>query len=146
MNRKSVQETSKIWMNYLQDVKHHLDNYSLKKLSYLAHKHHIDTKLGQFLKTSKVIYQDDLGFYRWNQKIPVSIKLINAYRKEQHKKNARKYSQVNKPIQQELNLVVEATKRKKKSSIKIDEKDFKIYKPYQEKKVGLIRKFLRWIY
>ena len=150
MKRRTVNETTKQWMIYLQDVKYQLDNFKIEVITDFAKKHQIDTKLGQFLKQSNVIYKDDFGYYKWNEKIPVSIKIINAYRKEQTKRNVgkkfRRIQNINKPAQQELDLLIEATKQKKKPSIKINTKNLKTYRPHQEKQVGLIRKFLRWIY
>ena len=207
MKRRTVNETTKQWMIYLQDVKYQLDNFKIGVITDFAKKYQIDTKLGQFLKQSNVIYKDDFGYYRWNEKIPVSIKIINAYRKEQNKRNVgkklRRIQNINKPIQQEMKftennynefVTIEDVKKiynksettirnlvrvlrktqndnirysisKRGREIILLKKSYldnlyhnsnyeleelitksKMYSPYQEKKVGLIRKFLKWIY
>lgn len=160
MKRRSFEETTKQWMVYLYDLKHQIDNSNVKNLAIIARKHQIDTKLGQFLKKSKVIYKNNSGYYSWNEKIPVSIRLINAYRKEQYKKNTRKNSikkhlNPNNQIQQELNLLIESQKTKKipvskvntKKVIKVPPKMIREdFKNTDKQELGLIRRFLKWIY
>jgi hypothetical protein len=160
MKRRTVEETTKQWMVYLNDLKYHMDNFNIEYLTEFSKKHQIDSKLGHFLKKSKVISKNNFGYYKWNEKIPVSIKLINAYRKEQFKRNASKYRikkhlNTNKPIQQELNLLVEPEKQKKKLVTKVNPKKvIKVapkliredFKNTDKQELGLIRKFLKWIY
>jgi hypothetical protein len=160
MKRRTVEETTKQWMVYLYDLKNQMDNSNVKNLAIISKKHRVDTKLGQFLNKSKIISKDNSGYYRWNQKIPVSIRLINAYRKEQFKRNVSKYRvkkhlNSNNQIQQELNLLIESKKTKNipvskvnsKKVIKVTPKMIREdLKNTDKQELGLIRKFLKWIY
>lgn len=202
MKRKSIQETTKKWMVYLQDLKYNLDEHNIKNVTAFADKHSICHRFGQFLKKSKVIYKNDFGFYEWNEKIPVSIKLINSYRRYQYQQNTKQNNIYQRKIEftekntndnfitireikeiygkseTTVRSIVRKLKASKSKDLKIindngrekllinqkhldnvfskktdnkkanivDVKNLKLYAPYKEKKVGLIRKFLRWIY
>jgi hypothetical protein len=217
MKRTTSEETTKQWMVYLYDLKYQLENFNIRNRAKIASKHRVDTKLGQFLAKSKIIYKDDFGYYKWNEKIPVSIKIINAHRLDQYRRNtnkdfAKKHSNTNKLIQQKIDFNKETKKetnyntkdwltinsakevysksestiraisrglRKNKSKqIKlstnengreiillnknyldsifkkapiqieqeIDVTKLKLYAPKQANNIGLIRKFLKWIY
>lgn len=135
-------ETEKKWLAYLNDVKLNMDIGEVTNMSYLANKHGVTHTFCRFLTNSNIIKRDEKGFFRWNEKIPVTIKLINSYRKFQHEDKLKyppKLANKNKPIQQEFNFADPKTRKKK-------QKQLNVAVPIQEKQIGLIRKFLKWIY
>jgi hypothetical protein len=201
--RGTMDETSKKWMIYLNDLKKEIDYTGLRSLSEMDDKHNVTHRLGRFLRISKIIYKNEYGLYKWNEKIPVSIKIINSFRKWQSSENSKIFRSKHIGLQQEIkftennynqfvtvedakkiynksettirNLIrdlrktqndnIRYSKSKNRREIILLKKSYldslynnsnyeleelitksKLYSPYQEKKVGIIRKFLRWIY
>ena len=143
----SKSETSKKWMNYLQNLKKHLNYYDEKNLTVLTDTYKVCHRWPKFLKDSKIVIIDDFGCYRWNEEFQITMKIINDYRKYQALQNKKqRLKRINKSSQQQLDLLIETAKPKSKSKLKNDMTKSKLYGPYQEKQVGLIRKFLKWIY
>ena len=146
-NKTQKEITLKKWLNFLNEAKTILDGGSTVRISQLTYKHKITNSWQTFLTRNGIIEKNELDNWVWNQKIPVSSAMVNQFRKYQYDINTySKTEKTSKPAQQELDLLIEATKPKKKPAIKINAKNLKTYSPYQEKQVGLIRKFLRWIY
>jgi hypothetical protein len=147
-NTNSRKMSHKKWIIFLNECKNELNGFTETTVSQLTGKYNVTNVWSSFLTKNKIIEKNKLENWEWNRKIPVNEALINKFRKYNQEINKR-YSKnkiENKPIQQELDLLIESTKQKNKPAIKINAKNLKTYRPYQEKQVGLIRKFLRWIY
>jgi hypothetical protein len=79
--------------------------------------------------------------YEWNDKIPVSKKLIDSFRIFQSKINMKRYPEL-LPIKSKKVIKVEP-----KKVIKVEPKLIREnFKNTETQEIGLIRKFLKWIY
>jgi hypothetical protein len=119
---------------YLPIIKMEIDTQNLKCVNTLFKGYGISNSWITFLKKTNVIYKDSNDFYRWSEKIPVSKKLIEAFRNYKFKCN-QEYRLKTDPIK--LNLFTEI----KKDPIKRIRK-----KKVESEKTGLIRRFIKWIY
>ena len=78
--RKGRKETTKNWITLLNDLKQSLENKNYKFLTSIIRNNNASSYWGTFLKDNRIIYKNEQGYYKWNEKVPISIKLINAYR------------------------------------------------------------------
>ena len=126
--------TDKKYLKALECIKEILSSSNNKSIYQLVDNQKINAYWSRFLVRHKVVYLEN-GFYRWNEKIPPSSKLVQKFRDEftlAYKKY--KTPQEMKSIQTPL-----APKtRKRKTTVVFSDKP--------EPQVGLIRKFLRWLY
>lgn len=119
---------------YLPMIKMEIDSGNLRGINNLFRKYKMSNSWITFLKRTNVIYKDSNNCYRWSEKIPVSKKLIEAFRNYVFKYN-EEYRIKNNPI--EVNLFTEI----KKDPIKRIRKQ-----KVESEKTGLIRRFIKWIY
>ena len=126
--RKDRNKTTYHWINSMNNIKNELDNHNYIHIYKLIDEQNISKLWMPFLKSKKIVYKNEQGFYKWNKQIPVSIKIINAFRQHQQKVNTKKNVA-------QINLF-------KKQVPKVE------VKYYNEKKndLGLIRKFLKWLW
>jgi len=146
-NKVANNMTVEKWLNFLNEARDIFDGNSNMNISDLTYAHKVSGVWQTFLIKHKIIEKDLMNNWVWNQKIPVSKSLIVKFREFQQEMNKNTYRK-SKDVpgtQQELDLLIETTKPKKKSKLKIDMTKSKLYAPYQEKNVGLILKFLKWI-
>jgi hypothetical protein len=135
MKQEYTKQSSTVkYEKYLPIIKMEINSGDLKSLNILFTKYKMSNTWITFLKRSNVIYKDSNDFYRWNEKIPVSKNLIESCRNYIFKYN-QQYRLKRKPI--EANLFTEI----KKDPIKRNRKQ----KP-EPQKLGLIRRFIKWIY
>ena len=78
--RTGRKETTKNWITLLNDLKQSLENKNYKYLTSIIRNNNASSYWGTFLKDNRIIYKNEQGYYKWNEKVPISIKLINAYR------------------------------------------------------------------
>jgi hypothetical protein len=139
--RLTHQQTAKNWLNTLQELKYKIDNNKVITIhDYLADKS-ISRCWSTFLKQNKIIYKEN-GYYKWNDKIPVSHKLINKFREYVNDKNIKYNNQqqnlFNMP-QTPLPPPPKVTKtRTPKVEVQLNNE------PKSE--LGVIRKFLKWLW
>lgn len=137
--RVSFAQTSKRWTNFLNELKSDLENDSVSGLTAYMRKYRVSNSWAPFLKMNNIVYTNLSGYYKWNNKIPVSKKLIAAFRTYQAEQNQKYYT--------EEYIKINSIERKKPvNKQKVDVTKLKTYRPNQENKVGLIRKFIKWIY
>jgi hypothetical protein len=135
MKQKYTRPTSTVkYEKYLPIIKMEIDSQDLKSINAIFKGYGISNSWVTFLKKSNVIYKDSNDFYRWSEKIPVSKKLIEAFRNYKFETN-QEYRLKIKPI--ETNLFTEI----KKDPVKRNTKQ----KPVPQE-IGLIRRFIKWIY
>jgi transposase len=83
MNKRgSSKKTTLKYLRFLEGLQCELDNTNTKTLNQLLFKYNVTTRWGTFLKQNKIIYKNSIGYYKWSDKIPASIKLINKFRNE----------------------------------------------------------------
>jgi hypothetical protein len=144
------------YLNFLKDLQNELILYNHRNVTKFAEKHFVTKSWTTFLINKNIIYKDKYGDYRWNEKIPASIKIVSQFRKETSERNALRKLENNKTtVQQELNLLIESQKTKKKLVTKVNPKKvIKVppkmiredFKNTDKQELGLIRRFLKWIY
>ena len=135
MKQSYTKQSSTVkYEKYLPIIKMEIDTQNLKCVNTLFKGYGISNSWITFLKKTNVIYKDSNDFYRWSEKIPVSKKLIEAFRNYKFKCN-QEYRLKTDPIK--LNLFTEI----KKDPIKRIRK-----KKVESEKTGLIRRFIKWIY
>lgn len=127
-------ETTRKYLYFLNSLKAKIDNKEVNSMNKICRLYRVSNSWVNFLLKNGIIYKI-AGFYHWNEKIPVSIKILDKYRdfkNEQYKKNT-------------------ALKSNNQTKIVFDKKEIKKsvdkFKPIKtEQKLGVIRKFLRWLW
>jgi hypothetical protein len=146
--------TTEKWLKNLFIIKDSLDNIECYKLIDLKSPLPNWKTWQSFLVRNNIIHKKNTGQYTWNDKIPITFKIIEAYRKEQHIKNYRReiISTQQLKIQPELqfNLKVKETPSEIKSEAKTQTTKVKVQEPVnihiQQNEYGVIRKFLKLIW
>ena len=139
--RYNVEQTTKKYIDVLNKVKEEINKYDYHTIHPLIESYKITRYWVMFLKQKNVTYYQD-GFVKWNEKIPVSIKLIDEFRKFQteiNKANTIRRKQTQTP--QEMKSIqkpLEIKRRRRTPAVVIEQTP--------QPQVGLIRKFLRWLY
>ena len=141
--RKVSKDVRLDYLHYLKDLENELTFGNHKTVTKFAVKHSVSKTWTSFLIQKGIIYKDYNSHYRWNKKIPSSIKIVNQFRKETSEyHNARKLN-TNKIVgQQRINFKVDP-KKVIKVAPKLIREDFK---NTNKQELGLIRRFLKWIY
>jgi len=131
--RTTKKETTKNWIILLNDLKDSLDNKNYKQLTSIIRDNNASSYWGTFLKENKIIYKNEFGYYKWNQKIPISIKIINGY---------RQYTSTINKKDKKIAIDLFSNENIKQEAKKVEAKF------YEEKKndLGVIRKFLKWLW
>jgi aspartate-semialdehyde dehydrogenase len=141
--RKVSKDVRLDYLHYLKDLENELTFGNHKTVTKFAVKHSVSKTWTSFLIQKGIIYKDYNSHYRWNKKIPSSIKIVNQFRKQTSEyHNARKLN-TNKIVgQQRINFKVDP-KKVIKVAPKLIREDFK---KTDKQELGLIRRFLKWIY
>ena len=141
--RKVSKDVRLDYLHYLKDLENELTFGNHKTVTKFAVKHSVSKTWTSFLIQKGIIYKDYNSHYRWNKKIPSSIKIVNQFRKQTSEyHNARKLN-TNKIVgQQRINFKVDP-KKVIKVAPKLIREDFK---NTNKQEIGLIRRFLKWIY
>ena len=139
--RKINHNKTSEWMLTLQEIQEILENNNLTKITTLIRSKFKANEWHGFLVNNNIIVKQN-GFYKWNEKIPLSFKIVEKYRKIQHEKNKTKKLIANKKYimpQTPLPKPPKVTKTRK-SKIEFQVND----KPKNE--LGVIRRFLKWLW
>jgi hypothetical protein len=133
--KKSNKNTTVDYLNFLKDLEYELNSFNHKSIIKFPIKHAITKTWTGFLISNNIIFKDEFGCYRWNQKIPVTVKIVNQFRKQTSEYHNLRKLTINKTTgQQKINF---------KAAPKLPRKDLK---NTNKQEVGLIRRFLKWIY
>lgn len=132
--RTTTKNTTKKYLYFLNSLKERMDNKEITETQTLPSLYNISYNWLHFLIKNKIIEKKE-GFYHWNEKIPVSIKIINQYRKSINKIY---YKSKEKSVSKQTTIVFD----KKKIKENLD----KFSHIKTEQKVGVIRKFLKWLW
>lgn len=125
MRREKAIERYKGFIEDLMKRKNGADN-----ISFLISKHRISKVAIYALLNLGAVYKEN-GCYYWNKKIPVSKTLIESTLDEVNRMH-NKYNQVKQ--------------KPKRKYVRKPKQESEIQVVFSDKKVGLIRRFLRWIY
>jgi hypothetical protein len=129
------------WILNLQEIKEILENNNLTKITTLIRSKLKANEWHGFLINNKIIVKEN-GFYRWNEKIPLSFKIVEKYRKLQHEKNKTKKLIANKKYTMPQTPLPKPPKVTKTRTPKIE---FQVNnEPKNE--LGVIRRFLKWLW
>ena len=129
-----VDITDKKYLKSLECIKEILSSSNNKSIYQLVDNQRINAYWSRFLVRHKVVYLEN-GFYRWNEKIPPSSKLVQKFREE----FTLAYKKYKTPQEMKsIPLPPPPKTRKRKTTVVFSDKP--------EPQVGLIRKFLRWLY
>ena len=77
--RKSGKETVLRWIDGLNKIKQELNDNNCTVISELI-KDNSNSQWHGFLIHNNIIYKNEFGFYKWNDKIPITYKLIEKFR------------------------------------------------------------------
>jgi hypothetical protein len=140
--RRGVTKKYTLMLTGLQEV---ITLNEVKAIAPIIRSYRVSNSWGAFLIQNNIIFRDIHDNYKWNNKTPISNKLIQAFRDYKRKVNEDCYSTKGFPETiNNSNLINE----------KFDCTELKKTRPGSKKKViviekqeiGLIRKFLKWIY
>ncbi len=129
------------WMLTLQEIQEILENNNLTKITTLIRSKLKANEWHGFLINNKIIVKEN-GFYRWNEKTPVSFKIIEKYRKIQHEKNKTKKLIANKKYNMPQTPLPKPPKVIKTQAPKVEVQFYD--EPKSE--LGVIRKFFKWLW
>jgi hypothetical protein len=142
MGKKPQKATTLKWFNALNEIKNELNNNNHATFQEFLSKHNISALWRTFLLSNNILYKEN-GFYKWNEKIPVSYKLIEKFRNFVHKENYIKY---NKETPNLFNMpqspLPKPPKIRKTRTTKVDVQ----VKDKPKSELGVIRKFFKWLW
>jgi len=79
-------EASDNWIKQLMIIKEEINIGDKIHLSRLIRNKNMSTYWGKFLINHKIVYKEN-GFLKWNEKVPITIKLVEVFRKWIKNKN-----------------------------------------------------------
>jgi hypothetical protein len=126
--------TDKKYLKALECIKEILSSSNNKSIYQLVDNQKINAYWSRFLVRHKVVYLEN-GFYRWNEKIPPSSKLVQKFRDE----FTLAYKKYKTPQEMKSIQTPPAPNRRRRTPVVVIEQT-------PQPQVGLIRKFLRWLY
>lgn len=132
--RYTKQTTSVKYKKYLPEIKKSIDEGNLTNLMDVFKSYNISSHWIAFLKGKNILYKDQNNFYRWNEKFPVSSRLIQSFRNYNFEINQKNILKKNTATPDLFSgIKKEPIKRIRKQKI-------------EGEKIGLIRRFIKWIY
>lgn len=131
MARANSRRTSIKWLNCMRNMQEHLSKNNETSISDLIREFKISNSWSTFLLRKVIVYKNDYGYYKWNSAVEIDSKLIEKFRSFQKEINVRDKQQP---------TLFDKPKTNKKRDVKVE------FKGKQKEQIGLIRKFLRWIY
>ena len=137
------------YYNFLLNLKYELDNKKNVSVYNFCRLHSVSGTFSTFLKNNNVVFKDANGYYIWNNKIPVTKLLIQKFRSYVSQQRRIERSKVNNKIYNaDLKVVKDEPKLiKQRSKVhNIGKEETKVIYSVQKQEIGLIRKFLKWIY
>jgi len=122
------------YLKVCNEIKYRCDNKIYFTFGNIVMEYKVSNALSSFLRRKGIVWETSNNLHEWNEKIPVTNKLILSFLNHVHEIN--KKSRINQePI--ETNLFTEI----KKDPVKRNTKQ----KP-EPQGIGLIRRFIKWIY
>jgi len=139
---------NKKWIICLNDVKNQIDNKEVTNLNNIIRKHNTGTGLATMLITGGIVYKNNLGVYKWNKDVAVNNKLIELYRSFQKidREINRKNKINNNQPKIQFNMPQTPLPPKPKTRIRKKIIDQSVNTPTQQNELGVIRRFLKWLW
>lgn len=134
--RKISKNIQTKWVSGLLAIKQELETKEISNLSDLVNKNNMHRYWSTWLIKNNVVIRLN-GIYHWSEKIPVSAKLINKFRVDSNNRQAKYDLKHKEKKANEKNISI-----KKVASPKIKNKPIQTNK----NEVGIIRKFLKWLW
>ena len=134
--RKPAKEASDNWIKQLMIIKEEINIGDKIHPTPLIESKNIANDWCQFLTKHKIIYKEN-GFLKWNERIPVSIKLVELYRKWVKNKRIIMKSILLPPPP-------ESYKKKMKDRVK-QQQEIILTQQTQTQKYGLIRSLVYYV-
>ena len=140
--RRGVTKKYTLMLTGLQEI---ITLNEVKAIAPIIRSYSVSNSWGAFLIQNNIVFKDIHDNYKWNNKTPISNKLIQAFRDYKRDVNADIYTTKGFPeIINSSNLIKE---ERNFTEPKITRPRFKKTAPVNQKQeIGLIRKFLKWIY
>jgi hypothetical protein len=136
----NISKTKVKYLTFLEDLKYQLDNNNNTGLRIFLLKHKVTNSWSAFLNKNGIVYKNSFGYYEWNDKIPPSIKIVNKFMEYSTEYN----STYNIEMKQKH---INKNRIDSKKVIKVEPKLIREnHKNTNTQEIGLIRKFLKWIY
>ena len=139
MRRGTHVETTKHWIASLNEIKNAMIKNEVESLNAIIYSKKISRTWGAFLLNENIIKKVD-GIYYWNENIEVNQHMITKYRKFQHS-----YNEISKNKRKEkvyISTLFDQPKTHKKSFEKVKQPR----QVTQKNEVGVIRKFVKWLW
>ena len=133
----STEEANKKWIESLGKFRTYVSENNEGSRNMLCFYTNLSETWGRFLFEKNVIYGDENGFYRWNEKIPITMSLITSYRNWNKEIRIIKKHKTPKEMKS-IQKPPAPNRRRRTPSIVVEQTP--------QSQVGLIRKFLRWLY
>ena len=137
--KQNRQGTTIKYMKFLHGLKSDLNEYDITNFRTMSSKYSVTNMWCTFLKNNGIIYNNENGYIKWNDKIPVSTKIV-----EKFKEYMQSFNMINYPnaYSKKFKAKIDA-----KKVIKVEPKLIhESHKNTNTQEIGLIRKFLKWIY
>ena len=123
MNQKK-KITEKKYISFLNELKFEMKFNNVDVIRPYIDKHKVNSQWETFLKKKGIVHKDKKGLYIWNESHQPNIKMLHEFRTY--------VSHINKELRANNDI---------KNSHKVV-----VSKPSPSKELGLIRRFLKWIY
>jgi hypothetical protein len=134
--RINSKEATKKYLEFLFYLKEKIENENVNSLQKELRTYGVTTRFSGFLLNKNIVIKRN-GFYYWNEKIPVSINLVHQFRKDVRKDF----------IEKQTSISFDKKETKKPTLPKVNKKKIEKFKPVKtQQKIGVIRKFLRWLW
>ena len=158
--RSNSRNATKKYNIMLNDLKEIITYNDVKPIGPIIRSYNVSNCWGGFLKENNIVFKDENENYKWNNNTPILNKIIQSFRNNQREINLKHYpnrfspkfidkiknQNVNylnniKVVKDEPKLIKQRTKMNN-----IGNEDTKVIYSVQKQEIGLIRKFLKWIY
>lgn len=142
-------KTTTNWLNFLYELSTIANGKNEFTLSQITSKHSVSNFWNSFLRSRGIVYKNQLGCWQWSENAPDLSTLVVMFRKLQSESNAK--VQARRKAESITGSVVKVkTPKIKVEASKVIQVAPKMvrenFRNTETKQIGLIRKFIKWIY
>jgi hypothetical protein len=139
MRKRTHVDTTNYWIKSLNEIKNAMVKNEVHSLNEIIYSKEISRTWGAFLLDENIIKKVE-GLWYWNENIEVNQNLINKYRKFQHLYNQKSKNKRKEKVY--ISNLFNQPKTNKKPFEKVKEPR----QVTQKNEVGVIRKFVKWLW
>lgn len=139
MRKRTHVDTTNHWIKSLSEIKNEMIKNEVNSLSKIIYSKEISRTWSSFLLNENIIKKVG-GIYYWNENIEVNNNLITRYRKFQHSYNENHKNKIKE--KKYISTLFDQLKTNKNPFEKVKEP----YQVIQQNQVGVIRKFVKWLW